>query len=271
MLLKVTWPSLVAPAPKRFPRFSTAHARWHRVCSVKPAACSKSEARMKTKTRHSQRGFTAIQLLITIAITAIVSGFAVVGITAARAHIRRTSSARQFAALAERARADSIRRHASGAQEAAVQQIDATTYAVTMDFNDSGTVTTQNFSTESGVTINMPRDVSFDWRGRIFVETQVAFTNTILGIDYSIPVNISGSGDVTLDADIFYDASVPVPTLNGTGGSVVSDPTPTPTATPTPSPNPGSTPPPGSSPTPTPSPGSTPSPTSSPTPAPSAT
>jgi len=219
---------------------------------------------MKTKTRNSQQGSTLIQLLVTIAIVAIVSGFAVVGITSARAHIRRSNSARQFAALAERARADSVRRHASGAAEAGIQQIDASTYAVTMDFNDSGTVTTQNFTTESGVTISMPRSISFDWRGRIATETNTSFTNDLPG---SVAVNISGSGDVTLDLEIFADGSIPNPTLSGTGGGVTPDPSPSPGA----SPSPTATPTPSSNPTPTPSASATPTPSASATPTPSAT
>ena len=223
---------------------------------------------MKLNTSNNQRGFTTIQLLITITISAIVCGFAVVGITSARAHIRRASSARQFAALAERARADSVRRHASGLQQAGIQQIDATTYAVTMDFNDSGTVTVQNFTTESGVTISMPRAISFDWRGRIVTETNTSFTNSLPG---SEAVNISGSGDVTLDLEIFADDSIPIPTLNGTGGGVTPDPSPSPSASPSASPSPTATPTPSSSPTPTPSASATPTPSATATPTPAAT
>jgi len=137
---------------------------------------------MNTQTPNSQLGFSTIQLLITIAVVAIVCTFAFMGIISARAHLRRTNSARLFASYVEQARADSVRRHAQGAQQASIQQINTTTYAVTMDFSGSGTVTTKNFSTESGVTINMPRTVTFDWRGRIPVETSVGFTNSVAGV-----------------------------------------------------------------------------------------
>jgi len=70
---------------------------------------------MKHKSPASQHGFTTIQLLITLAIGAIVTAFATVGIVTARAHIRRVNSARNFAVLVERARSDSIRRHAATA------------------------------------------------------------------------------------------------------------------------------------------------------------
>ena len=228
---------------------------------------------MNTKTPNSQLGSTAIQLLITIAVVAIVSTFAFMGITSARAHIRRSNSARLFASYVERARTDAVRRHG----QSSIQQVDASTYSVTMDFSGSGTVTTQNFSTESGVTINMPRTLTFDWRGRIPIETSVGFTNTVAGVVKSINVNITGSGDVTLDSEIFLDAWIPSVILNGSGGSVISDPTPTPdpSASPSPSPTPTPTPDPSASPTPTPDPSASPTPTpdpsASPTPSPTST
>ena len=233
---------------------------------------------MKKHTHKSHRGFTSVQLLITIAIAAIVSAFAFVGIVRARAHMRVSGSARQFATLAERARADSVRRHASGLARAGIAQIDGTTYAVTMDFDNSGVVTTRNFSTENGVTILMPFEIQFDWRGRTSSEAQITFEHSTY--HYQSLVGITGSGDVTLDSDIFQDSSLPAVTLNGTGGSVIPDPsptpnggssTPTPTATPTPDPNATPTPTPNPTPTPTPLPTPTPTPTATPTPTPSPT
>lgn len=220
-----------------------------------------------------QRGVTTVQLLITVAIAVIVATFAVVGITSARAQIRRTNSARQFAAWAERARGDSVRRHAASGQQSGIQQVNANTYAVTMDFNGTGVLSTQNFSTESGVSINIPgNSFSFDWRGRIPTEVNVGFSNQIAGIDFSSNVNISGSGDVTMNLEIFADGSIPTPPLNGTGGTVVPDPSPSPGASPDPMPEvtPSATPTPDpmATPTPTPDPNATPSPTPAPTPTP---
>lgn len=228
---------------------------------------------------NRQHGITSLQLIVTITIGLIVCAFAVVGITSARAQIRRTNSARQFASIAERARADSVRRHAPSGQEASVQQIDENTYAVTMDFNGTGTLTTQNFSTESGVKINIPGgSFRFDWRGRVVTEVNVGFSNRIIGIDYSNNVNISGSGDVTMDLEIFADGSIPTPGLNGAGGNPIADPSPSPGSSPEPSPEvspspsesptPTSSPTPSQSPTPTPTPVPTPTPTPVPTPTP---
>lgn len=229
---------------------------------------------MNRRTRKAQKGFTTIQLLITVALVSIVCTFAAVSIGTARAYIRRSNSARQFASLAERARSDSVRRHAASGSQSGIVQVNETTYAVTMDFSGTGTVTTQNFTTENGVTLSMPRAVSFDWRGRIPTETNVSFTNNAPG---SLAVNISGSGDVTLDTEIFYDGSVPTPTLNGTGSGVTPDPSPSPGASPAPSPSPSPspsaspTPSASATPTPTPLPIPTPTPTPLPTPTPTPT
>ncbi len=228
---------------------------------------------MKKHKRNSQRGFTTLQLAITIAVAAIVATFAFVGIVRARAHLHLTSSARQFAMLVERARADSVRRHANGSERAMIHQLNESTYAVTMDFAGNGSVTTQNISTESGITISMPFDLVFDWRGRIFAEAQVTFEQRTF--HYTTWVGVTGSGDVTLESDYFFDSSLPTPPLNGgEGGTVIVDPSPTPnggSSSPTPTPTPTPTPDPNASPTPTPSATATPLPTATPIPTPTAT
>src|SRR5438093_13584482 len=96
---------------------------------------------MKNQPSRNALGFSTIQLLITIAVAAIVTSFAVVGIVRAREHFRLSNSARQFAGYVERARADAVRRHGN----AIVQVIDNNTYSVTMDFDNNGNVTRRNF------------------------------------------------------------------------------------------------------------------------------
>src|SRR5687767_7854497 len=97
---------------------------------------------MKRTAFSNARGFSTIQLIITVAVMTIVTGFAVVSITRARDHVRLMNSARQFAAYVERARADSVRRHAEGATAATVSAVDNDTYAITMDWDGFGTTRT---------------------------------------------------------------------------------------------------------------------------------
>src|SRR5215470_17535176 len=91
-----------------------------------------------------QHGFTIMQMVVTVAIVAIVSTFGVLGITRARAQFRLQNSARQLAVYLEKSRADAIRRHAAPGNESGVQQPfgpGTNSYTVRMDFG-TGTLTT---------------------------------------------------------------------------------------------------------------------------------
>ena len=251
---------------------------------------------MKRTAFSNARGFSTIQLLITIAVATIVTGFAVVSISRARDHVRLMNSARQFAAYAERARADSVRRHAENGTQATVAVVDNNTYSVRMDWDGLGTTRTQNFDLERGVVFTtLDKSVTFDWRGRIAGEESFGFAvNKDTTWERTVSVGITGSGDVTFQADYFYDDQLPPGTVTVAGGGVTpepgasplppapvqtptptpsgTDPTPTPTpdplATPTPTPdqNPTPTPTPNQNPTPTPTPAQEPTPTPTPQP-----
>jgi Tfp pilus assembly protein FimT len=232
---------------------------------------------MKRTAFSNARGFSTLQLVITVAVMTIVAGFAVVGITRARDHVRLINSARQFAAYVERARGDSIRRHAGTANQSTVEVADNNTYSVTMDWDGFGNLSTRNFDLEQAIVFTpgmVGKSVRFDWRGRIANEESFGFDNG----RNQVNVHVTGSGDVTFDTDRFFDRLIPTSPVTGTGGPVTpepgasplpppppgTDPTPTPTpdpnATPTPTPDPNATP------TPTPDPNATPTPTQSPQP-----
>src|SRR5690349_18260827 len=126
---------------------------------------------MKANRRRikQQHGFTIMQMVITIAIIAIVTTFGVLGIKNARAEYRLQNSARPFATYVEKARQDAIRRHPASGGESSVETFAPGTnnYAVSMDFG-SGSVETKNFTLESGLSFDtLAKKVSFDWRGRI--------------------------------------------------------------------------------------------------------
>jgi type II secretory pathway pseudopilin PulG len=239
----------------------------------------KRNARKATK----QQGFTIMQMVVTIAIIAIVSTFGVLGITKARATFRLQNSARQFAVYLEKARADAVRRHAAPGSESWVEMFGpgTNTYNVRMDFGD-GTLQIRTFQLESGVTfLTNAQRTTFNWRGRIPARTVYQIVN---GTD-AVPVDVSGSGDITVGDQHFADDKIPAVAIASVTGDVIPDPTPTATATPTPP----ALPPPADSPTPTPTPNgngngngsgntnpngnphSTPTPTPIPTPTPTPT
>lgn len=256
-----------------------------------------------SRTTTQQRGFTLTQMIITLAIIAVVSAGGVLGIRNARAEFRLQNSARLFATYIEKARADSIRRHAGTGQESYIETFGpgSTTYAVTMDYG-AGVIETRNFDLESGLTFDTAaKRVTFDWRGRI-VEAWVFQVHSQY-LERNLPVDVSGSGDITVGEQHFPDQLIPPVEIAEVTGDVDSTPTPTPTptpdpaatpplgdggdpeATPTPTPIPTPTPPGngngngngpgdnngnGNNPTPTPTPASTPTPGASPSPSPAA-
>ena len=239
-----------------------------------------------------------MQMVITVAIIAVVSVFGVLGITNARAEFRLQNSARLFASYVEKARTDAIRRHAPAGQESSVETFGPGTsnYAVTMDFG-SGALETRTFALEPGLSFSTAaKKVSFDWRGRI--EEAWVFQVFSSYLQRGLPVDVSGSGDITVGEQHFPDQLIPPVEVTQVTGDVEADPTPTatpvveatppvdggggtdpvdPTPTPTPSPtgngngngadgnngsgNDGTTPTPSPQPTPSPSPNASPSPT----------
>ncbi|HEX5887021.1 MAG TPA: hypothetical protein VFY67_20945 [Pyrinomonadaceae bacterium] len=220
-----------------------------------------------SKAARQQQGFTMMQMVITISIIAIVSTVGVLGINTARAEFRLQSSARLFSTYVEKARADSIRRHAATGAESSVETFGAGTsnYAVTMDYG-SGTVETRNFQLESGtVFMTAAQKVTFDWRGRLLVPCDVTKTcvfqvhSNYLG--RSVPVDVSGSGDITVGEQHFPDQRIPAVEISQVTGDVDPDPSPSSTPAVEESPSPDEV---DATPTPTP----TPTPTATPTPTP---
>jgi len=256
----------------------------------------KSKANLMT--RRTGGGFSAIELLITATVLTIVTGLGLMGITRARAAVRLSGAAREYASYIEKARISSIRSHADDAGERASITIneDRTSYNVTMDLDGDGDLDTKTVTLPDGVTFETVETIAFDWRGRTWstvggvtaANAQVSIR--LQGSDDSVSVDITGSGDITIDSEVFDD-SVPSVRLNvgdlaagatpvPTPVSEAPTPVPSPDAAATPSPDvipsppdvtdiiPIPTPTPASLPTPRSSPTSTPTPTATPTPAP---
>ena len=257
--------------------------------------------RTTPKTNSSPRrpsGFTTIELVVMATILAVVTAFGFIGITKARASVRLSGAAREYASYVEKARIFSIRSHADDAAERATISIndDKSSYDVTMDLDGDGGMDTRTISLPSGITFETVEAISFDWRGRTMSTVDgITSPNAQVSIrlqnsDDSISIDVTGSGDVTIDSQVFDDSvpnvslhigdlaagatPVPTPTPSGTASPTptpvvpvdVTDATPSPTpilgdGSATPTPTPASTPSPSPTPTSTPSPSPTPSPT----------
>jgi type II secretory pathway pseudopilin PulG len=188
-----------------------------------------NDMKQRDHARSLERGFTILQLLIVIGVIGIVSTFALISMARSRDSLRLQNSVRQLAGYMEKARLDSIRRHATGvtgSELASIVFTDTTTYTVTMDFDGTGTVRTRTFTLESGVwIISTPLpSVSFNWRGRTSACT-FTFALQNSGGDQSW-VDVSDAGDVTVNSDVDVLPSVSYGTVNTTSdvasGTVVS-------------------------------------------------
>ena len=186
-----------------------------------------------TRSRVNQQGFTITQMVITIAIIAIVSTFGVLGIRTARAEFRLQNNARLFASYVEKARADAIRRHAESGQESSIETFGPgnNKYEVTMDWGNG--LEKRTFYLESDLSFNTAaQKVSFDWRGRITEAWVFQIRSDFL--DKNLPVDVSGSGDITVGEQHFPDQLIPEVVISQVTGDVATPtPTPSPSASPT--------------------------------------
>ncbi len=172
--------------------------------------------------RSLERGFTILQLVITVGVIGIVSTFALISVARARDNIRLQGSVRQLAGYLEKARLDAVRRHATSS----VAFTSTTTYSVTMDFDGTGVVGTRSYSFDGGISvISTPLpSISFNWRGRTSACTQTFAMQNLSG-DQSW-VDVSDAGDVTVNSDVDVLPTVSYSTVSSTGdvnsGTVVT-------------------------------------------------
>ena len=215
--------------------------------------------------RHALRtrsGFSVVEMLITVTLVTIITLFGVMGITRAKASIRLSGAAREYAAYIEKARTFSIRSHADDASERATVTIndDKTSYTVTMDLDGDGDMDTKTITLPDGVTFDTVETIAFDWRGRTWntvgttTESNAQVSITFKNSAGTVSVGVTGSGDVTIDSNVFDDK---VPAINLHVADLTgATPTPTPVviATETPTPEAVATPDVSIAPTPTPTP-----------------
>lgn len=257
--------------------------------------------RLANLTKCPGGGFSTVELVITATVLAIVTGLGVMGISRARASIRISGAAREYASYIERARLFSIRSHADDAGERATIKIndDKTSYEVTMDLDGDGVLDTRTISLPDGVTFETVETIAFDWRGRThstvsgITSANAQVSIRLIGSHDSVSIDVTGSGDITIDSKVFDDSvpnvslkvgdltsgATPTSTPNisatpdasptATPGDPNADPSPTPVGEvgdtdPVPSPTPIAT----ATPTPTPTATPTPTPTATPTPTP---
>lgn len=128
---------------------------------------------LKTKRSADASGFSVLELLIVAVMMSVLVGFAITQIAQAQQNMARASAVRELTTYIEKARLDSVRRHATtSAQMAQVSIINPNFYSVTLDTNGDGSADAPRvigMPADSNLTIQngtFPRTIMFNWRGR---------------------------------------------------------------------------------------------------------
>src|SRR5215207_5043380 len=222
------------------------HSTWTTKFFLDPFMMRMQKNKTNSHTLRTGGGFSAIELLITATILTIVSALGLMGITRARASVRLSGAAREYASYIEKARIFSIRSHADDAAERANVAIndDRMSYDVTMDLDGDGGMDTRTISLPDGVTFQTAETIAFDWRGRTWNTVGVVTSSNaqvsirLQNSNDAVSVDVTVSGDITIDSQVFDDS---VPNVNLNVGDLAAGATPVPTpdsvATPTPTPD----------------------------------
>lgn len=159
-----------------------------------------------------ERGVSILEVIIVVAMISIVTTFAVMQIGAAQRAMRLTNSAREFLGWLEKARLDSLRRHAiSNVEMASITITSANTYTVTIDQNGDGTLDPQRTITIPSTNgarftgLTFPTTIYYNWRGRPVDAAgnglNLSFS-LVDGVSPANPITISSGGDATLGTGV---------------------------------------------------------------------
>lgn len=154
-------------------------------------------------------GFSVVELLIVVVMLSAVTGFAITQIAQAKQNMTRANAVRELTTNIEKARLDSVRRHATtSTQLAQVSIINANFYSVTLDANGDGAMDAPlviGMPADSHLTIQngtFPRTIMFNWRGRTVDSSGNTTTpdSIRIGNSYgSTTVRITNGGQTAID------------------------------------------------------------------------
>ncbi len=186
-----------------------------------------------TLSKQSERGFSVLELILVLTLIGIVSGFAYVRLAAAREVMRVTNSSREFTNFVQKARLDSIRRHAiTAANQATVVINNGTTYTVTGDFDGNGVAdslkelqqgVTFAATASDGSAVTLPITISFDWRGRAICVDSSAPAKPVNAFSVA---NTDGTWTDTIAVTSWGDASISSGDSGTSSYSVAAAPSP---------------------------------------------
>lgn len=136
-------------------------------------AFSRNDWTGQERDSRGERGVTVLEAVVTLAMMMVIMVFALLRITEAQQALRLDNETRQFKAYLEKARVDSIRRHAqTDAQMAKVTITSATSYTVEIDADGNGLLDKPRLirlQPQGGITftgMTPPTTIRYNWRGR---------------------------------------------------------------------------------------------------------
>lgn len=134
---------------------------------------------MKQSTTNKESGVSIIEVVIVLAIVAVLVTFAVASFTSSASNLNRQNIAREFKVFLERARFDSVKRRASVCSDMSGVTIDSNSFTLMIDMDNDGKlrsheVRTMSLANRSDVSIvpnglTLPITVRFDQRGQAFI------------------------------------------------------------------------------------------------------
>src|SRR5436190_15174890 len=142
--------------------------------------------------RTREAGFSAIDLMITVMIVALVATLAIARMSVAQEWLRLSRSAQVLSAYADKARLSAVRCHCT----TTIQITSTGSFTVTGPLK-SATTETLTFPLDKDVTfqgLTLPLTISFDYRGRPDNDYHLTLANA----RGSRTVDLSGGGDVKI-------------------------------------------------------------------------
>jgi Tfp pilus assembly protein FimT len=161
----------------------------------------------------NERGASIVELVIVVAMIGVVTTFAVMKISGAQRAARLTNSSREFISWLEKARTDSIRRHAMNptSDMATIRIASTNSYTVAIDQNGDGvldparTITTPSTHGATFAGIAVSTNIHYNWRGR-----PVDDSGNPLNLSFKLqdadgnvsPITLTSTGDTSLGNNI---------------------------------------------------------------------
>jgi type II secretory pathway pseudopilin PulG len=178
-----------------------------------------------TGRRRGERGVSVLEVLILLTMIGLISGYALTRISGAQQYMRMENASREFMSYVDKARIDSVRRHAGPPgllPQPPMSFVTITgprTYSVVMDFDGDGNIDPARNITiapDQGVVFNtgttpLPITIAFNWRGRTVNPAVASITPTYItppsfsiqttntyGSVQNTAIRVSTSGDASL-------------------------------------------------------------------------